>query len=141
MQREDDEAWRAIIDNYGDRADIHEETPPVDRPVDQPLDQPVERPAEPARSWDDGFPDSDWSTDRFVPPPPPPVPTTTTDRMFAWAGVFGSPAILLVCLVFRIDIPQLIAYLLVAGFVGGFLYLVVKMSREPRDPGDDGAVL
>lgn len=137
MQREDDEAWRAIIDNYGDRADIDERPPTVDEPVDQP----AERPAEPARSWDDDFPDSDWSTDRFVPPPPPPVPTTTTDRLFAWGGVFGSPAILLVCLVLRIDIPQLIAYLLVAAFVGGFLYLVVNMSREPRDPGDDGAVL
>ncbi len=76
-----------------------------------------------------------------MPPPPPPIPTPPRDRLVAWLGIFGSPAILLVCLVLGIVIPQLIAYVLVAGFVGGFVYLVVKMPREPRDPGDDGAVL
>jgi hypothetical protein len=85
--------------------------------------------------------DSDWSTDRFVPPTPPPLPTPTTDRLIAWLGVFGSPVVLLVCLVFGIDLPQLVAYLLVAGFVGGFLYLVIQMPRGPRDPDDDGAQL
>ena len=38
-------------------------------------------------------------------------------------------------------VRELVAYLLVAGFVGGFLYLVFTMTREPRDPDDDGAVL
>ena len=49
-----------------------------------------------ATPWDDDFSDPTGAPDRFVPPPPPPVPTTTTDRMVAWFGVFGSPAILLV---------------------------------------------
>ena len=48
---------------------------------------------------------------------------------------------LLACLILRIGLPELLAYALVAAFVGGFLYLVVTMTREPRDPDDDGAVL
>jgi len=138
VSQRDDEAWRAIVDNYGERAaldDDVEEPPPV-RSDPRADETPPE-----LRTWDEGSVDSDWSTDRFVPPPPPPVPTPTRDRLLAWAGIFGSPAILLVCLVLGIEIPRLIAYALVAGFVGGFLYLVIKMDREPRDPGDNGAVL
>jgi hypothetical protein len=131
----DDDAWRAIIDNYGDRPEIDaEETDPPVEAAAEPRDA-----AEPGASWDDAFPDSDWSTDRFVPPPPPPLPTPTLDRLAAWLGVFGSPTVLLVCLVLGIDLPQLLAYLLVASFVGGFLYLVAQMPRGPRDPNDDGA--
>ena len=134
MVSKDDDAWRAIIDNYGDR-------PELDADDVEPPAEP-ERPSrdpEPAASWDDPFPDSDWSTDRFVPPPPPPLPTPTTDRLIAWIGVFGSPLVLLVCLIFGVDLPQLIGYLLVGAFVGGFLYLVIQMPRGPRDPDDDGA--
>ena len=136
MQRDnDDEAWRAIVENFGERADLDPEPPPA-------VPEPVVR-AEPAveSGWDDPYPDADWSSDRFVPPTPPPVPTTTPDRRAAWAGLFGAPAILLVCLVAGIDLPPLLAYLLVASFVGGFLYLVLLMPRGPRDPDDDGAVV
>lgn len=59
--------------------------------------------------------------------------------MVAWAGVLGSPLVLLCALVFGFSLPAWLGYLLVAGFVGGFLYLVVKMPREPREPWDDGA--
>jgi hypothetical protein len=132
----EDDAWRAIIDNYGDRPEIEDDTDPA---VDTaPERSPAPEP-EPAAGWDDAFPDSDWSTDRFIPPPPPPLPAPTTDRLIAWLGVFGSPVVLLVCLVFGIDLPQLLAYLLVGSFVGGFLYLVAQMPRGPRDPNDDGA--
>jgi len=134
----EDDAWRAIIDNYGDRADIEPE--PDDEPAADDAPQ-RHRSIEPEATWDDAYPDSDWESDRFVPPTPPPLPTPTTDRLIAWSGVFGSPAVLLVCLVFGIDLPQLVAYLLVAGFVGGFLYLVVKMPSGPRDPDDNGAQL
>lgn len=132
MQRDnEDEAWRAIVENFGDRADLDPGPEPEPEPAPTPEPEPL--------SWDDPYPDSDWDSDRFVPPPPPPIPTTTTDRLVAWLGVFGSPAVLLVCLVLGIDLPSLVAYALVAGFVGGFLYLVMQMPRGPRDPEDDGA--
>ncbi len=139
VQRDDDEAWRSIVDNYGERAEV-EPDPPVSDAGADPWARPPIAP-EPTPSWDDEFPDSDWSEDRFVPPPPPPLPHPRRDRLMAWLGVFGSPAVLLVCLVLNIDLPQLLAYALVTAFVGGFLYLVWLMPRGPRDPDDDGAVV
>jgi hypothetical protein len=137
VQRDDDEAWRSIVDNYGDRAEVDPD-PPVSDLGDDVWSRPV---AEPPPSWDAPFPDADWSEDRFVPPPPPPLPRPRRDRLLAWLGVFGSPTILLICLMLGIALPALLAYSLVAGFVGGFLYLVWLMPRGPRDPGDDGAVV
>ncbi|MFB9314980.1 hypothetical protein [Nocardioides plantarum] len=137
MAKEDDDAWRAIVDNYGDRPEIDE--PAAALPETDSSEFVVDPQVEDDRTWDE--PDTDWDTDRFVPPPPPPLPSTTLDRQAAWAGVLGSPVVLLACLLLRIDVPELLAYALVGAFVGGFVYLVVKMTREPRDPDDDGAVL
>ena len=145
VQRDDDEAWRSIVDNYGDRAEVEADPPASDERTDESAEDwttPDPAPAaEPVASWDDPYPDSDWSQDRFIPPPPPPLPHPRRDRLLAWLGVFGSPAILLVCLVLNIDLPQLFAYALVTAFVGGFLYLVWLMPSGPRDPDDDGAVV
>ena len=150
MVQNDDDAWRAIVDNYGDRPDLEDQAGPTTdsaaesaapTPEDLPgTGQPPVQQPEPL-AWSDAFPDSDWPEDRFIPPPPPPIPTTTPDRMAAWLGIFGSPTILLLCLVLDFRLPEFLNYLLVMGFVGGFLYLVLKMNREPRDPDDNGAVL
>jgi hypothetical protein len=129
----EDDVWRSIVENYGDRAD-------VDRPE-------VELPPPPAApAWDDpgeesGEPPAAWDDDQFVPPPPPPLPRVEPDRLVAWTGLFGSPALLLIALVLGLHLPAWIGYLLVAWFIGGFAYLVVKMPTGPRDPGDDGARL
>lgn len=136
MAKDDEDAWQAIIDNYGDRPDIEPDVVAAPRRRDP---EPDPEPDEAQAGWDD--PDSDWDTDRFVPPAPPPIPTTTPQRTAAWAGMLGSPLVLLVCLILQITLPELLAYALVAAFVGGFLYLVMTMTREPRDPDDDGAVL
>lgn len=143
MTSNDDEAWRAIVDNYGERPRLDDEET---RAQADPGSQPREPLYDAETRQDDGGGtgadwDPDWSTDRFVPPPPPPVPRTTTDRYLAWLGVVGSPAVLLVCLVLGVDLPQWLGYALVAAFVVGFCYLVVRMPRGRRDPGDDGAVL
>jgi len=136
----DDDAWRAIVENYGDRPEVERDTAPVE---------------EPAAAWssydDEDADDADTDDaaayhvrddeDRFVPPPPPPLPRTTPDRVAAWLGVFASPAVLLVSLVFGLHLPGFLGFLLVAGFVGGFLYLVAQMPRGPRDPWDDGSRL
>ncbi|MFC4786604.1 hypothetical protein ACT8ZV_19170 [Nocardioides sp. MAHUQ-72] len=130
----EDEAWRAIVENYGDRPELDDVEPAQPAPgpsgdVDLP-----ER--EPARE-----PEPEPEAERFVPPPPPPLPHVTPDRLVAWGGVFGAPAILLVALLAGLHFTSWIGYLLVAWFVGGFVYLVVRMPREPRDPFDDGARL
>jgi hypothetical protein len=137
VQPDDDEAWRGIVDNYGERVELDPD-PPSATPFEAPATRPASSYGE-ERTWED--PDSDWSTDRFVPPPPPPVPTPPRDRFVAWIGLLGAPGLLLLCLVTGISIPSWLPLLLVAAFVAGFVYLVVRMPREPRDPGDDGAVL
>lgn len=149
MQRDEDEdaVWRSIVDNYGDRPELGPEAAPEQRgvvPDDDPSDDPL---SEPGGAADDvPLEDPEWftapmvdPTERFVPPPPPPLPRPSRDRLAAWVGVFGSPAVLLICLVAGIALPEILAYALVAGFVGGFVYLVWQMPRGPRDPWDDGA--
>jgi hypothetical protein len=139
----DELAWQAIIDNYGDRVEIDE--PPAAPVVGPTLDAPFGGRFGDPRAFatpdeevvDEVGPDDD--EEGYVPPEPPPLPTLAPDRGLAWAGVFGSPAVLLVCLILSISIPTWLGYLLVVGFVGGFVYLVLKMPREPREPWDDGA--
>jgi hypothetical protein len=126
----EDEAWQAIVENYGDRVDLG----PAELPDPEPEPAP-EAFAVPAEL------DQPYDGERFVPPPAPPLPHVPRDRMLAWLGLFGSPALLLTALVLGIHIPSLIGYLLVASFIGGFLYLVVQMPRGPHDPWDDGARL
>ena len=119
---DEDDAWRSIVENYGER-------PHVDLPPPAP---------EPEPAW---HPSYDGPDDRFVPPEPEPVPTAPPLRMAAWLGVFVAPSILLVALVLPLPLPTWTAYAMVAWFVGGFGYLVWHMDRGPRDPGDDGARL
>ncbi|MBS43199.1 MAG: hypothetical protein CMH83_08585 [Nocardioides sp.] len=166
MTSNDDEAWRAIVDNYGERARLDPDDEVHRRPVagDRRPDEP-DRPGDDSSTYDDqaaaapqgdeswrhepdvdpfaslhAAQDADAQDDEaFVPPEPPPVPETTWDRRAAWFGVIGGPALLLLALVTGIDLPQWFAVLLVLGFVGGFVYLVARMPREPRDPFDDGA--
>jgi hypothetical protein len=121
----EEDAWRAIVENFGDRAEIEDE------PFDSSVQSAIDPPPTPS-SYDD---------ERFVPPPPPPLPFVPRDRLIAWACLFGSPTILLVALVIGISLPPWLGYLLVSGFVGGFIYLVAKMPRGPADPWDDGARL
>lgn len=125
----DDDAWRAIVENYGER-------PRVD-PL--PADPPDLTGPPPPAPYD--LVDDPWEDEGFVPPEPPPVPQPPPVRLAAWLGLFGSPAVLLLALVLGIDLPAPLAYGLVVAFVGGFGYLVVHMQHGPRDPGDDGARL
>ena len=61
--------------------------------------------------------------------------------MLAWIGLFGSPAVLLVCLVLGIDLPSLVAYALVAGFVGGWLTGWAAYSARVREAfGGEGRI-
>lgn len=136
----EDQAWRAIVENYGERAELDDAQPPP---------APTAPPGAPfggrfgdLRAFqpeDENEPFVAEDEEGYIPPEPPPLPRVEPDRMLAWVGVLGSPVVLLCALIFSIGMPSWLGYLLVAGFVGGFLYLVVKMPREPRDPWDDGA--
>jgi hypothetical protein len=135
VQRDSDEdAWRAIVENYGERAELDDE-PLADPPPEQKLERffvPLPQP--------DVEEVDDEPEDRFVPPTPPPLPKLPPDRLLAWLGLFGSPSVLLICVVLNVHLPPWIGYLLVASFIGGFLYLVLKMPRrDDIDPWDDGA--
>lgn len=135
MQREPDEdaAWRAIVDNYGERVLEDEDEAPAEP---EPAPEPV-LPAEPEEPLELAEHDED----RFVPPALGPLPRTPVDRLLAWTGVFGAPAVLLFVVVTGISIPRLLGWALVGAFLVGFGYLVLRMPSDPRDPWDDGAVL
>jgi hypothetical protein len=137
----DDEAWRSIIENYGDRAQIDDPPPAPPAPS-----APFGGRFGDARDLDNAYGDADedendpfYADEGFEPPAPPPLPRVAPDRLAAWFGIFGSPTLLLVALVFSIRLPAVVAFLLVVAFVAGFIYLVAKMPRGPRDPWDDGA--
>lgn len=128
-ERANDEDWQAIVDNFGERAKLDEPEPAAPVPTAPWSD------ADPAPEPPSGFDDEA----RFVPPTPPPLPRPEPRRAVAWAGVFGAPVLVLIALVARIDLPAIFDYLLVGWFVGGFIYLVATMSRDHREPWDDGS--
>lgn len=133
---DEDDAWRSIVENYGERPDLGDLADPAEPRPAPPRDDdlPEEQlPSEPARA---PYTDPD---DRFVPPPPPPLPRPTPRRAAAWAGLMGSPLLMLIGVVFGISLPWVLDLALLAGFVGGFAYLVATMNRRPQDPWDDGS--
>ena len=140
--RSEDEAWRSIVDNFGDRARLDGDPPepPDDPALDEVLQGPGPAGAGPgstAASTSDEEPE-----ERFVPPVPPPAPRLPLPQRLAWFAVLGSPALLVVALLIAYDLPSLVGYALVAGFLGGFGYLVATMQRgDQRNPWDDGAQL
>jgi hypothetical protein len=140
VQRDSDEdAWRAIVENYGERVELDEE-PPADPPAEQRLERFFIPLPQPDRTEPDDLEDE--PDEAFVPPAPPPLPKLPPDRLLAWLGLFGSPSVLLFCVVLGVHLPPWLGYLLVASFIGGFVYLVVKMPRrDDIDPWDDGARL
>ncbi|GAA3734406.1 hypothetical protein HDA32_003846 [Spinactinospora alkalitolerans] len=81
--------------------------------------------------------------DHYIPPPPPPLPRGDLTSRLAWGGLFGGPVLLLVSTLLGLPVPDWLAFCAVAGFVAGFVVLVIRMGdRPPRDSGpDDGAVL
>ncbi len=140
--REDDELWRSIVDNYGERARLDDDGPTAPPSVEEP-EQPgpfrePDRDVEPEPEEREPAPGTE---DRFVPPPPAPLPRTTPVRLAAWTGVLGAPLAMLVLAVVGLRPPTWLTLVLCFAFVAGFVYLISTMGREPRDPWDDGAVV
>ena len=155
--RDEDAAWRSIIEHYGDRPELPEDEPPAG-PVESPSGEnrfpSLSRrwpgataepppPVEPAgtdpynspATWDD--------EGHFVPPDPPLPPQPEGWRKWAWIGLFGSPTVLLIAAVVGIDLWDWVLFGLAASFVAGFVYLVATMNRKGPDDwsGDNGAVV
>jgi hypothetical protein len=138
MSRKDEQAWRDIIDNFGDRADLGDGGP-VELPEFDEHEEPSVEPD--PESWHPSWEDEG----HFEPPTAPPLPRTTPARAIAWFGVLAMPAIAILLYtlttIFAFDVPKWLAFLMVAGFVGGFGYLVATMGNDPGDGWDDGARL
>lgn len=131
--RDEEEAWRQIVENYGETAsvdDVAADEPLPEERSSELIDAPAPAPS-PHAGWED--------EGHFVPPPVPPLPIAEPKRLFAWAGVFLAPLIVLVAIVVGLDAPRWFTGLMLAWFVGGFAYLVATMPRGGRDPWDDGA--
>jgi general stress protein CsbA len=142
--RDFDAAFRAIVENYGDRPTLGEpaETAP------QPAPEPTPRPVDPAL-FDTSHLDRgdavaehrERPEEHFVPPEPPPVPRGTPARRIAWVGLFLPPVLMLAAVVFGWTYADWVSMLLVSAFVGGFVFLVATMPRDRGEDGDDGAVV
>lgn len=146
--RSEDEAWRAIVENYGERPQV-EDLPPAGPTTDrepvrepEPGSEPESEPGFDPEPFNPTYEEIDARierAERFVPPVPPPGPGLRLPQHLPWLLVFGSPLVLLVSLLAGIALPTWLGYLLITGFVGGFCYLVLTMRRGPRPPWDDGA--
>ncbi|MFJ6831304.1 hypothetical protein [Streptomyces sp. NPDC091209] len=74
----------------------------------------------------------------FVPPEPPPLPTADTTSKFAWLGVLGGPALLLLAVLLSWDMTWWLTTLGIGGFLGGFATLVTRMKGDDEDLDDPG---
>ncbi len=99
---------------------------------DEPEDEPEPRPK---RAADDPL-------DHYVPPEPARGPKLDWISRLAWLGLLGGPTLLILAALFDFGDSRITA-LAVAGFIGGFLTLVIRMKdRLPQDDTpDDGAVV
>jgi hypothetical protein len=152
---DEDAMWADIVANYGDRPEMGTTSGDQDPRAEErarraPRNPPpknlfdrsfIESTTEPARELNT---EASWNDEgHFVPPPPPPLPVVEPRRKLAWLGLFGAPALMLLGVVLGWTFPSWVSAVLVASFVGGFIYLVATMPRRrPGDwSGDDGAVV
>lgn len=138
MTRRDDQAWRDIVEHFGERADLGDGGP-AELPDFDDHEEPTVEPD--PHSWTASWQDEG----HFEPPPPPPLPRTSPATTLAWIGVLGMPALAIVLYtlstVFDWAVPGWVSFLMVAAFVIGFGVLVAGMRTHPEDPWDDGARL
>lgn len=141
---DEDAAWRDIVAHYGERPALEDppaEPEPDPEPPSTGRDERLRGLFQP--SWNDPLnTEASWDDEgHFVPPDPPPVTVTDPRRRAAWAGLFGSPLLMLLAVVFGWRLPEWLLLGLAAAFAGGFVYLVATMSNRRGGPGDDGAVV
>lgn len=130
----EDDAWRQIVENYGDAPSVEEIAAQERR--ERPTPPPPASAPEPSVSEAPLIGDED----RFVPEVEPlgrPEPVVA----LAWFGVLGTPMLLLVVLLAGLPTPTWVGWVLVGWFVSGFGFLVARMPKGRDDGWDDGARL
>lgn len=161
--KDEEDAWRSIVENYGERARLDDPVEPVapvreDRTDDGAVDDAPEVeettavPERPVRSdfvpfegtvADEPDPFEERlprvaAEETFVPPTPP-LPYVAPRRLAAWCVLVLAPITLLVCGALDVHLYTPLRGALVVAPLVAFGYLVATMSNEPRDPYDDGA--
>lgn len=118
--RAEEQAWREIVDHYGERAEAPDDpsAPVPDATAPEPFQLEL---------YDE----------TFTPPPLPPPPVVSPERRVAWVGLVASPILLVLVNLLHYALPGILTGALVIAFIASFGYLVATM--EPRDPDDDGA--
>jgi hypothetical protein len=134
-----DAAFQAIVENYGDRPRLSEPVEPAPEAPRPPVDPALFDTSH--LGIEEPEPTPERPEEHFVPPAPPPVPRATPARRLAWLGLFVPPALMLAAVVFGWTYADWASMLLVASFVGGFVFLVATMPRDRGEDGDDGAVV
>jgi len=129
----EEQAWREIVDHYGERPAVPSEPDPLEGPdlPDEPgAKEPVaDAPYEPFQL--------ELYDESFTPPPLPPPPHVSPERRVAWVGLIASPVLLVLLNLISYSLPGILTGGLVVAFIASFGYLVATMT--PRDPDDDGA--
>jgi hypothetical protein len=105
-------------------------------------------PADRARIvWQAGDPRSytpaeETEDEKYVPVPLPPPAKMDPLAKFAWAGLIGGPAYLLIGVLVGWSISGFAAFAAIAVFIAGFVILVIRLGDgSKRDDDDDGAVV
>lgn len=132
---DEEAAWLSIVENYGER-------PQLGSSSVEPQPQPQAKPEpDPPAAIEHRRAEDRHAEEHFVPPEPPPIPRGTPARRLAWAGLFVPPLLMILAVAVGWTFPTWLSFLLVAGFVGGFVFLVATMPRDGGDGWDDGAVV
>ncbi len=131
-EQREQQAWEAIVADLSGQMPQLSEEPSVSQRDEAFVQALLGEP-------DLGEPNDD-DDEGFRPPDPGPLrmPTDAISR-FAWAGAICGP--MLVLLSFLIGLGTFVAGLGVAGFVLGFLTLIIRMPDGDHEGGDDGAVV
>lgn len=74
----------------------------------------------------------------FVPEEPPSLAGTDPLTVLAWCGALGGPLAIMATVMFWRSAPLLAIVSMVAAFVFGVAFLIMKLPQEKAD-GDDGA--
>jgi hypothetical protein len=124
----EEQAWREIVDHYGERAELSADL--VDGETEQVAgSRPEEHTFEPFHL--------ELYDESFTPPPLPPPAHISPERRVAWVGLVASPLLLVLLNLLDYSLPGFVTGGLVVAFIASFGYLVATMA--PRDPDDDGA--